>query len=275
MLHSTKGIVLHSIKFSETSLIVKIYTELFGIQSYLLKGVRSPRSKVRPGLFQPLTLLDLVVYHREKHTLQTVKEIRLAHPYHSIPFDIRKSSVVLFLNELLYQSIREEEPNAGLFEFIWNSCTFLDKTAEPVSGFHLSFAIHLCHHLGIFPNSNYSLQHPFFNLREGIFQASVPDHPHFLDPENSKLFYHLLTTPFLPAEILTATPPPGRGDMRDHDPLGTQTPKVNEGNPEPETRNLKPAARSRLLETVLLYYQLHLPGFKGLQSHHILHTVLS
>ncbi|MCK9422250.1 MAG: DNA repair protein RecO [Bacteroidales bacterium] len=242
MLHSTKGIVFHSIKYSETSVIVKIYTELFGIQSYLVKGVRNPRSKVRPGLFQPLTLLDLVVYHKGKKTLQSLKEIRLEHPYHTIPFDIRKSSVVIFLNELLYQSIREEESNVELFDFIWKSCISLDETAESVSEFHLLFALQLCRYLGIFPNTNYSPQFSVFNLREGQFQSSIPDHPHFLDPENSRMFYNLLTTPFL------------QDDLR---------------------LNLNSESRSRLLEIILLYYQLHLPGFKGLKSHHVLHSILS
>jgi DNA repair protein RecO (recombination protein O) len=253
MLHPTKGIVFHSIKYSESSVIVKIYTELFGIQSYLVKGIRSAKSKIKPGLFQPLTLLDLVVYHKEKQSLQTVKEIHLAHPYISVPFDIRKSSVALFINELVYKTIREEESNPDLFEFLWESCLQLDAATEPVSGFHLCFALQFCHYLGIFPQTNYSDQFSIFNLREGFFQTSIPDHPNYLSPENSKLFFQLLrvcetqiknneTAKWRNSEMLFATD------------AGT---------------------RNRLLEIILLYYQLHLPGFRGMQSHHILHEVLS
>ncbi len=150
MLHQTKGIVFHSLKYSETSVIVKIYTELFGIQSYLIKGLRSSGSKIKPGLFQPMTLLDLVVYHKEKQVLQSIKEVHLALPYQEIPFDIRKSSIALFLNELVYKTIREEEANPDLFEFIWNACLELDATQEPVNCFHLLFSVRFCHFLGIF-----------------------------------------------------------------------------------------------------------------------------
>ena len=239
MLHSTKGIVFHSLKYAETSVIVKIYTELFGLQSYLFKGVRNSRSKIKPGLFQSMTLLDLVVYHKEKQSLQSVKEVHLAQPFKTIPFDIRKSSVTLFINELVYKAIREEEPNPGLFLFLWQTCLRLDETAESVSVFHLEFALQLMHHLGIFPQNNHSAMFPVFNLREGLFQASIPNHPHYLDPENSLLFHNMLTT------------------------CGC------------EDAACCISARNRMLETILLYYQLHLPGFRSVQSHHILHDVLA
>jgi DNA repair protein RecO (recombination protein O) len=241
MLHSTKGIVFHSLKYAETSIIVKIYTELFGIQSYLFKGIRNSKSKIKPGLFQSLTLLDLVVYHKEKQSLQSVKEVSLAHPFSTIPFDIRKSSVALFINELVYKAIREEEPNPDLFEFLWQTCLQLDEAEEGVSWFHIRFALQLMQYLGISPQDNYAAGLPVFNLREGLFQSSIPGHPQYLDPEKSLLFHNLLTSL----------------------------------NLEPGTLNLQPATRHQLLETILLYYQLHLPGFRGVQSHHILHDVLA
>jgi DNA repair protein RecO (recombination protein O) len=238
MLHSTKGIVFHSIKYSETSIIVKIYTELFGIQSYLIKGIRNAKSKIKPGLFQSMTLLDLVVYHKEKQSLQSVKEVQLSCPFKTIPFDIRKSSVALFINELVYKSIREEEANPELFGFLWHSCRELDETEESVSGFHLRFSLQLMQYLGIFPQNNQSDSFPIFNLREGYFQALVPNHPYYLEPEQSRVF----------SEIL-------------------------EMNTEYRISNTE--YRNKMLETILLYYQLHLPGFKGVQSHHILHDVLA
>nr|MBC8458136.1 DNA repair protein RecO [Deltaproteobacteria bacterium] len=103
MLYKTRGIVLHSVKYSESSLIVKVYTEIFGLQSYLLKGIRSQKAKTKPALFQSLSLLDMVVYHKEKSSLHPVKEVRLAAPTHSISSDIRKSSIALFLAELIYR----------------------------------------------------------------------------------------------------------------------------------------------------------------------------
>ncbi len=245
MLHSTKGIVFHSLKYAESSIIVKIYTELFGLQSYLLRGIRNQKSKIKPPLFQPLTLLDLVVYHKEKQSLQSVREVHLAQPYHAIPFDIRKSSVALFINELVYKAIREEEPNPDLFEFLWKNCLMLDTTEESVSFFHLFFALQLMHHLGIFPQNNYTVRIPVFNMREGLFQMNIPGHPHYLDRDASFVFHKVLAT------------------CDGKDPL-----QYVSTIPNPETR-------SRLLETILLYYQLHLPGFSGIQSHHVLHDVLA
>jgi DNA repair protein RecO (recombination protein O) len=245
MLHSTKGIVFHSLKYSETSIIVKIYTELFGLQSYLIKGVRNSKSKIKPGLFQSMTLLDLVVYHKEQQSLQSVKEVHLAVPFKTIPFDIRKSSVTLFINELIYKAIREEESNPDLFGFVWNTFLLLDETEESVTFFHILFSLRLMHHLGIFPQNNYSARFRVFNMREGLFQPNIPGHPYYLDPGNSLLFHNLLAT------------------CDGRDAMNCVSAKI------------KPETRDQMLETILVYYQLHLPGFKGLQSHHILHDVLA
>ncbi|MCX6304611.1 MAG: DNA repair protein RecO [Bacteroidetes bacterium] len=252
MLHSTNGIVFHSLKYSETSIIVKVYTELFGLQSYLIKGIRSSRSKIKAGLFQPLTLLDLVVYHKEKQSLQSVKEVHLAHPFKNIPFDIRKSAVAMFINELIYKAIREEEANPDLFVFLWQTCLLLDETDDSVSGFHIHFAIRLCEYLGILPQNNYSDSHRIFNLREGVFQPVVPGHPHYLDPENSRLFSRLLE--------LCSTEPMKNG----------VTGIWQNGEIFPNA-----GSRNQFLDTILLYYRLHLPGFKGVQSHLILHDVMA
>ena len=127
MLHKTRGIALHTVKFSETSIIAKIYTELFGLQSYLIKGIRKQHSRIKPGLFQPLTILDLTVYHKETGSLQSLKEVHNLYPYQSLPFDIMKSSIALFMNELIYKSIREEEPNQELFDFLFDACIDLDS----------------------------------------------------------------------------------------------------------------------------------------------------
>jgi len=240
MLHHTRGIAIHAIKFSETSSVVKIYTELFGLQTYIVKGTRKQNAKIKPGLFQPLTLLDLVVYHKEKSSLQNLKEANFSHPYHSIPFDIRKSSIVLFINELVYKTIHEEEPHPELFSFLFNTCLLLDAADDNISLFHLVFSLQLTRYFGCMPQLNYSGKTPYFNLREGIFQSGTPDHRDFLDPSMSRLFFQLLQTP------------EGSGS----------------------SIRLPGKTRDTLLEMILLYYRLHVPGFREMQSHHILHTVL-
>ncbi|MGA2823261.1 MAG: DNA repair protein RecO [Bacteroidales bacterium] len=240
MLHKTRGIALHATKFSETSSVVKIYTELFGLQSYIVKGVRKKNAKIKPGLFQPLTILDLVVYHKVKSSLQNLKEANYSHPYQAIPFDIRKSSIALFINELFYKTIHEEEPHPELFLFLYNTCLNLDAAGDNFSLFHLVFSLQLTRYLGCMPQLNYSGKTPFLNLREGIFQTNAPEHRDFLEPTMSKLFFQLLRTP--------------------------------EGANAPIQLSAK--TRDSLLEIILFYYHLHVPGFREIQSHHILHKVL-
>lgn len=240
MLHNTRGIVLHSVKFSESSLIVKIYTEAFGIQSYLVKGARSQKSRFKPILFQPLSLLDLIVYRKERNVLQSLKEARLAHPFQSLPFDIRKSSIALFLNEVVYRSVGEEEPNGPLFEFLWNSVLLLDAAEEPFHHFHLLFTLKLTKYLGFYPRSSRTEEHCFFNLSEGIFQ------PIFLEgvclgQAQSQTWCRVLEWPF----------------------------------EKPYVPDLSARDRDALLEAILQYYRFHLPGFQGFRSAEVLHSVLS
>ena len=259
MLHSTKGIVFHSIKYAETSLIVKIYTELFGIQSYLVRGIRKTKSKVKPGLFQPLTLLDLEVNHKENASLQSIREVRVAAPYQTIPFDIYKSTVAIFINELLYKVIREEEPNPDLFEFLWQTCLNLDETTETVSAFHIRFSIELMHYLGFFPRLNYAAATPLFNMRDGIFQTGRPEFPEYLEGEDSVRWVRNLT----PVEDLTR--PEGLAPVADLTPLPPSL--KGEGGAFPRIE------REWMLETLLLYYRFHMPGFRGLESLGVLKEV--
>src|ERR1700750_1569339 len=115
MYFKTRAIVLHTIKYSETSVIAKIYTERFGLVSYIVKGVRSAKSKSKASLLQPLTLLEMEVSPRETKQFQFIKEFRRAYNYRAIPFDIMRSSVALFLLEVISKSIREHEENTEMF----------------------------------------------------------------------------------------------------------------------------------------------------------------
>lgn len=250
MLHHTRGIALHSTKFSETSIIARIYTELFGLQSYLVKGIRSPRSKIKPALFQPMTLLDLTVYHKEKSTLQNIREAANHYPYQSISTDIRKSSVLLFMNELIFKTIKEVEPNQGLFNFLYENCIRFDQLSENIQLFPLWFSVHFSRFLGFWPSYDESPEKQIFNLKEGTFQAAAPDHDLYLDKEQSKLLKILMNSGTQQESVVI------------HPVSGIRYPFSYE-------------LRNELLEKVLLYYQLHLPGFHGILSHMVLHEVFS
>jgi DNA repair protein RecO (recombination protein O) len=248
MLHQTRGIAVHTVKFSETSIIAKIYTEAFGLQSYLIKGVRRQHSKIKPGLFQPLTILDLTVYHKEKRTLQIIKEVHNHYPYQTLASDIQKSSVALFINELIYKSIGEEERNPELFGFFYRTCIALDHYDGPLAFVPLSFMIHLSRYLGILPQIDLEEYHDIFNLRDGVFQSRLPDHTHFIEPPLTHLLKHFLRAV---------------EDAEGREVLATvQFPATA-------------AQRSELLEQMLVYYKLHLSGFRDVNSHRILHTVLA
>ncbi len=150
MLHKTRGIALSYIRYRESSIIAKVYTETFGIQSYIVNSVRSSRSKSnRIALFQPLTLLDLVVYHKNKSdTLHRISEIKCRIPFHSLPFEIIKSSLSLFLTEILIKSLREEEENIPLFNFLEEAVLYLDNAEKGYENFHLHVLAQLALYLG-------------------------------------------------------------------------------------------------------------------------------
>jgi DNA repair protein RecO (recombination protein O) len=150
MLHKTKGVALSYIRYRESSIIAKIYTEVFGIQSYIVNGVRSSSSKTnRIALFQPLTLLDLVVYHKGKQdTVHRIAEIKCYSPFSSLPYDVTKSGLALFMTEILGKTLREEEANEPLFRFIEQSVVYLDEAESGFENFHIQFLLQFASYLG-------------------------------------------------------------------------------------------------------------------------------
>lgn len=159
MLYKTRGIVINYIRYRETSVIVKIYTEEFGIQTYIENGVRSAKSKNKIALFQPLTLLDLVIYHKDGKGIQRISEIKCNAPFQTIPFDIYKSSIALFITEILSKSLHEEIANHHLFHFLHNSILWLDGTTEHFENFHLQFLLQLGTYLGFSPENAHEISH--------------------------------------------------------------------------------------------------------------------
>jgi DNA repair protein RecO (recombination protein O) len=153
MLQKTRGLVLNFLRYRETSVIVHIYTEEFGIQSYIENGVRSSKGRNKAALFQPLTLLDLVVYHKEKGGIQRLSEAKISHPFRSIPFEFAKSSIGLFLTEMLSKTLKEESSNPPLFHFLTDSVLWLDEATAGYENFHLVFLLQLAAFLGFAPDS--------------------------------------------------------------------------------------------------------------------------
>lgn len=151
MLHKTRGIVLHYIRYGETSIIAHIYTELFGRQSYIINKVRSKRPSFSLNFFQPLTILDIESYYKPSHDIQRIKEIKRHIPLDKIYSDIFKSSIAIFIAEIIYKTLYEAESNPSMFNFLIHSIQFLDLMKKGISNFHLVFLIQYSKYLGIFP----------------------------------------------------------------------------------------------------------------------------
>ncbi|RYY09048.1 MAG: DNA repair protein RecO, partial [Cytophagaceae bacterium] len=149
MLIKTRGLVLSFLKYRETSIIARIYTERRGVQNYIVNGVRKAKPPGRIALFQPLTLLELVAYvPRQGSDLTRLSEFRCAEPFRTLPYEMRKSSVALFLSEVLSKSVREEEENEPLFRFLHDSILAFDEQSVGVENFALLFLLHLASYLG-------------------------------------------------------------------------------------------------------------------------------
>jgi len=196
LLENTRGIFIHQVKYSESSVIATIYTEKFGRQTYMINGVHSPKASVKAAVLQPLFLLELEAYHKPGKEINRLKDAKIAVAYCSIPYDISKSSLALFLSEVLYKCLREEEANPELFGFIFHALTFLDISEKGNGNFHLWFLLKLTVYLGIFPNRENMLVSNYFDLQKAIFVSSEPTHPHFMDKHTTELFVHLFDLDF-------------------------------------------------------------------------------
>ncbi len=241
MLIKTRGIVLKTIKYGETSIIADVYTEEKGLRKYIINGVRTKKARFHASLFQVMSLLDLVAYHREDRDLNHIKEIQSAYVYHSLPFEIGKSGLALFMAEIIRKTVRESEENRPLFEFLYDNFVFLDETTQPVRNVHLHFLIELSAFLGFMPSGEFSLDTPFFDLQEGMFVADISNHAHYLDEQLSAVLQDLLNHPI--------------AQCHDVEMTGSQ--------------------RRTLLKYLLDYYKLHMDFMPDINSHEVLHEVLN
>ncbi len=239
MLCKSRAIVLKTIKYSETSLVVKAYTEQFGLKSFLVRGVRKKHSKNSSNLFQSLHIIEIVFPEKQSSSLIIPREISPGYSFHSIPFDLHKSSVILFMNELIYRSVHEEEPNPELFQFLYHSIVNIDETQNRVANAHLVFSFQLTMYLGFSPLGGFTPEKPYFLLREGVFSKYSPEDDFSLNQDESELLYSLLTADLENCHLIEIS--------------GT--------------------ARNRMLEIIILYYQLHLIGFGEIKSLDVLNQV--
>lgn len=243
MTHKTKGIILRTVKYGETSLIITAFTELFGIQTYIVNGVRSSKQGSSKGnYFQPAIILDMVVYHNEQKAIHRIKEYHFAHLYKHISGDVIKNCIALYMVELLQKCLKQPEANPDLFSFCEEALLQLDTAGKTITAnFLLFFSLHLPHFFGFRMNDNYDHSNDFLDLREGNFMDHQPIHPHFITGEKAAIISQLLKV-MQPAEL---------SELR-----------------------LNQTTRRELLLHYQDYYALHIPDFGHIRTLQVLHEVL-
>ena len=192
MITKTRGIVLRSVRFGESSLIVDVLTKSSGRVSFMVHIPKTSKGKIKKQYFQPMTLLDFEYDFRQRSNLQRIKDVRVSLPYSSIPIDPAKSCISLFLSEFIYYATRNEQENPTLFTYISTSLEWLDNAYEDFANFHLVFMMRLGKFLGFHPFLEDFTPGCFFDLRNGCFTLSMPLHTDFLNAADAGHLYNLM-----------------------------------------------------------------------------------
>jgi DNA repair protein RecO (recombination protein O) len=234
----TSGIILHSIKHTDSTSIITVYTRQFGRVSYMVHGVNKKKSVCRAAFLQPLSIVEMDVFHVPGKNIQRLKEMRMEQPLTGIPYNPIKNSLALFLSEVLFRTLRQMEPDDDLYLFLENSILQLDCTETGISNFHLVFLLKLTRYLGFNPNQDEVLGN-YFDLMNGVFLREKPAHVHFVLPEVSADFIRVLNADYATMCNLA----------------------------------FSRARKADLLQNIVTYYQLHIPEFNGLHSLQVLQSL--
>lgn len=244
MLASTFAFVLHTTNYSESSVIAKMLTRTWGVKSFMVKGVRSGKSRNKQNLLQPMSYLEMSVYRNEKAEIQFAKELKPAMQWNTIPYSCEKTAIIFFINELLYKTIREEEPNPPLFDFVLETLSALDEDHCMISDFPIRFLIKAARQFGIEPLDNFSANKPHFNMQNGCFESAEGHYSTssetLLDTGSSLLLHKYLNINDLYKESLQTSYP----------------------------------ERNKLLTDMTDYFRIHLSNLSDFKSQAILHEIL-
>ncbi len=238
MLHTTEGIVLHNVRYADKKLISKIYTRDFGLLTLNVNVGRAPKSKIRPAVIQPLSQLELVLSLRENKEVQQLIEAKCIYVYNELQVHVFKSSIAQFINEVLYKCLKEQVRNEDLFQLIVKTYQWLDVSQDHYSDLHVYFLFELTRHLGFYPINNADTYNRYFDTREGRFHSSSQSFPLGFDEQQSKLFSQLF----------------------DHE-LTSQ-------------KQFQKQERQALLDCLMAYYQVQVPGLSEFRSHKVIRETL-
>lgn len=240
-MQASRAIVLQQIKYSESSLIVKLYTESEGLLSFIVKGVRGKKGKMRAAQFQALNLLDISFKQAKKSKLNTIADLKISEPFVDLLFNPIKRSIAMFMAELILHSIKEEEANNELFNFLYNAIHWLDLSTTSCTHFHLLFMMKLSKYIGFEPNREEEEAGNYFDLEQGLYTSFKPMHSNFIE-----------------GALLSAWKTLACCELKD-------------------VSNLKFSNQLKrsLIDVLMDYYKLHIVHFKDLNSHHILQQVFT
>jgi DNA repair protein RecO (recombination protein O) len=243
MLHKTNAIVLRALKYGETSLVVTVFTAQFGVQAYMMKGVRSAKSRQnKAAFFQPGMLLELVVYHQPQKNMQHISQYQPAHLYTTVQEHVVKNSVVLFANEVLLRLLPENAPQTQLFDFVFGHYVELDKRpVGQVANFPVYFMVQCSRLLGFEVGGNYSADTPYLHMEEGAFSANPPGAQNSVTTEDARAL----------DQVLAAA---------DYDQLAAV--------------QLSAQVRMRLIDWYIAFLQLHTAHMGAIRSLSVLRAIL-
>ncbi|WBL25558.1 DNA repair protein RecO [Zunongwangia sp. HGR-M22] len=239
MIVNSKAIVISALKYGEADLIVNLYSLESGLRTYMLRGIlKSKKGKFKASQFQLLTQLDIVASHKNKGTLEYLKDAKVINTYNSLHTNMIKASLVMFIAEILKSAIREEEANPALYHFLETAFSWLDLH-DKIANFHIMFLLKLSGFLGFQPD-DLNTEQPFFNLLEGTFE-SVKTNEYCIEGENLDILRAFLNVSF--------------NDMQQIKLTGEQ--------------------RSDFLKMLVLYYELHIEGFRKPKSLTVLNEIFN
>jgi DNA repair protein RecO (recombination protein O) len=239
MLEKTRGIVLSQIKYTDSGIVARIYTRKFGRQSFIIKGMRNRKAGKHNILFQPMFILDLLMYYKASREMQILKEFSVAYSPYNIHSNVKKSSVAIFLGEILTSVLKEESSNEEMFDYIEESIGYFDRCNKDYANFHIAFLAGLSSFLGFEPGLKSNAGNIFFDMINGKFVPVPPAHGNYANEEVSGILADFFRTSY--------------DEIRKIALSGTQ--------------------RNEVLETLVRYYSLHLPGLKKVNSLAVLKEV--
>jgi len=238
MLHTTEGIVLHNVRYADQKIISKIYTRDFGLLSLHVQVGNSPKSKIKAAVIQPLSQIDMVLSLKENKEVQQLTEARCNYVYSHIPTEFLKLSIAQFLNEVLYKCLKEQSRNEDLYQLITRSYQWLDASEDGFQDLHIYFLFELTKHLGFYPSNNRNNYERFFDTREGRFLPVSQSFPLGFDEQQSSLFAELFTH-----------------NLRNQ-------------------KQFQKHERQSLLDCLMAYYKLHIPGLSEFKSYQVFRETL-